>query len=265
MDNERIFPSPVVTAYPTSDGLVFADNELGNIFERRGIITMFHDGNLREDVFYADEYGSVYGNREEGFTVWERYTLIGRVGDTIVPKRLESAILANTISNNTGVDDIFNKAEKYFTIDKTKAEDTLKVRLGLYPYDKDEFSLFVDSEYYGFGSGFRFNFHGKDFKSKERDYDLCEAFIRPLAFYRSYIGKDIMLDIDFANETYYGSPREFIEARNTYIDTYRQKYLPTIRGYIKDTVDSELYEESVDYGKYKEYETLNQDGKLIRI
>lgn len=265
MDNERIFPSPVVTAYPTSDGLVFSENELGYIFERRGIITMFHDSELCDDVFYSDEYGHVWGKREEGFTPEERYTLIGKVGDTIVPKRLESAILANTESNNTDVDDIFNNAEKYFTIDKTKAEDVLRVRMGLIPFIDGEISLYVVSEYYGFGSNFHFNVNAEDFKSEDRDYNMYDAFILPLAFYRRYLGKEISIDIDFNNETYCGCSPETIKADNERIDAFRQKHLQRIRDYIKDMVEAALYEEKTDYGKYKEYETLNQDGKLITI
>ena len=265
MDNERRFSSPAVTAYPTSDGLVFSENELGYIFERRGVITMFHDSKLREDVFYSDEYGNVYGGRDEDLTVLERYTLIGKVGDTIVPRQLEMAILANTESNNTDVDDIFNNAEKYFTIDKSKAEDVLKVRMGLVSYTDGEISLYVDSDYYGFGSNLHFNVNAEDFKSEDRDYNMYDAFILPLAFYRRYLGKEISIDIDFNNETFCGCSPETIKADNERIDAFRRKHLQRIRDYIKDMVAAALYEEKVDYGKYSIYETLNQDGRLIKI
>lgn len=265
MDNKRRFASPAVTAYPTSDGLVFSENKFGYIFERRGVITMFHDSELREDVFYSDEYGNVWGERDEDLTVLERYTPIGKVGDTIVPKQLEMAILANTESNNAYVGDIFHNAEKYFTIDKTKAEDVLRVRMGLIPFIDGEISLYVDSEYYGFGSNFHFNVNNEDFKSEDRDYNMYDAFILPLAFYRRYLGKEISIDIDFNNETYCGCSPETIKADNERIDAFRQKHLQRIRDYIKDMVEAALYEEKTDYGKYKEYETLNQDGKLITI
>ena len=265
MDKIERFPSPAVTAYPANDGLVFSENEFGYIFERRGVITMFHDSELRADVFYTDEYGDVWGERNEDMSVLERYTPIGKVGDTIVPKQLESAILANTESNNIEVDDIFRNAEKYFTIDKTKAEDVLRVRMGLMSYSDGEISLSVDSEYYGFGSNLHFNVNNEDFKSEDRDYNMYEAFILPLAFYRRYLGKEISIDIDFDNETYCGCSPETIREDNERIDAFRKKHLQRIRDYVKDMAAAALYEEKTDYGKYKEYETLNQDGKLITI
>lgn len=265
MDKIERFQSPAVTAYPTNDGLVFSENKLGYIFERRGVITMFHDSELLEDVFYSDEFGNVWGDRNKDCSVQEKFTLIGKVGDTIVPKQLESAILANTESNNTDVDDIFNNAEKYFTIDKTKAEDVLRVRMELVSHTDGEISLYVDSEYYGFGSNLHFNVNNEDFKSEDRDYNMYEAFILPLAFYRRYLGKEISIDIDFDNETYCGCSPETIREDNERIDAFRKKHLQRIRDYVKDMAAAALYEEKTDYGKYKEYETLNQDGKLITI
>lgn len=264
--NNKNFQSPAVTAYPTSDGLVFAENELGYIFERRGVIMMFHDSEMREDVYYADEYGHVWGVRDCDAAVDEKFTLIGKVGDTIVPKQLESAILANAASNNTMVSEIFRNAEHYFTIDKTKAEDILKVRMGIVDAEEGEISLTILSDYYGFGSNLQFNVLDKDFKSNDRTYDLYEAFAEPLAFYRSFLGKEIRLDIDFNNECYHRCSLEQIKADNKRIDDFRRQHLSRIRDFIKDMVAAAMYEdENVDYDKYKEYETMNQDGVLITI
>ena len=259
-----------MTSYPTTDRMVFAERFNGIIFERGGVVIIGNDSSIEngeQQVLYTDVLGNImgYDDIKEIWSVMERYSYIGKVGDVIVPYKLSQAIAGNLKSNFDDFEAVLVNAEEFFKIDWDKAEDTIKMRIDNTVGEKYDFRIDVDSEFYSFGDLLFFNLENKDYQCEDRNYGFEQAIIVPLATYCRILNKPIGLDIDFANWVNERSEEEDVIENNNIINEYRQKYLGQIRDYIAQGVKRELERECFPIGRWKKYETVNLDGVVIPL
>ena len=231
--NEKI---EKITAYPVSDRKVFFKKDSGVIFERAAVIVKYlGDGSFC--TIFADEDGWVMAEDTlASDDCMDLYEEIGTVGDTIVPRDLSQVIGASLKKHIQSIDEVLNMAEKYFKINKTGAEDAVKIRITV---NSDGSANFLcKSEWYGLPDIRGINLNHLEDKVKWGDikYDLRETLVEPLGFYSRYLGRTIGLDIDFYNFYNISYCDELtddeIQLHNDEIDIYRRKYLSKIREYI---------------------------------
>ena len=233
--NEKI---DKIAAFPVNDRKVYFKKDSGVIFERVAVIVKYLE--KESDPFctiFADEFGYVMNDDARAdMDCMDLYEKLGKVGDTIVPHNLQRIIDVSLKDHIQGIDDVLNMAEKYFTIDKSGAEDAVKIRIRAYSDNSANF--YCESEWYGLPDIRGINLNHLEDKVKWGDfkYDLKETLIEPLVFYAEYLDKPIGLDIDFEN--FFDSSLcddmtdDEIQLRNDEIDIYRRKYLSKIREYI---------------------------------
>lgn len=250
-----------MTAYPTTDRKVFwtfDKDKSGCFFERCAVIVCCDKTDFdkyREIVMYCDEHGIMRGNRDEELSIYDRYDYIGKEGDTITPKCLHIPI-RDVLPHNTywGLSCVLMEAEEHFTIDKSKAEDTIKIRIQLGPR-QECFRLAFHSDFYCFGDDISYNIKFNDYKDILRN-----LLIYPLATYCRYLDKPIGLDIDFAYTDEYSVLNPNFQ-NDDMVDEYRAKYLDKIRAYITEGVKELLKTETFEMEKTTSKETKPKRGK----
>ena len=228
-----------LTAFPVNDRRVYIDKSNGIIFERVGVVVKLMDGDNTDPFssLYVDERGCVmtgWNGIKEDFC--EAYEKLGKVGDTFTPFDISRAIDINISNHHGDIEDVIDMAESYFVIDKSGAEDTVKIRITVDAKGRGSFSC--ESKWYGFPEIKGVNLDDPEYCSKcyDRPIGLTELLVKPLAFYSRYLGRPIGLDIDFDNfydiEYREEMADDEIQLRNDEIDIYRRKYLSKIREYI---------------------------------
>ena len=268
-----------ISTFPVNDRSVYVEKSSGIIFERVGIVVkvMGGDDDNPFSTLYVDERGCVMtgGNGvEEDFC--EAYEKLGKVGDSVTPFDISKALDINLCGRHGDIEDVIDMAEDYFVIDKSKAEDTVKIRISVDEYGKGQFCC--DSNWYGFPTikGINLDDPGSCSKYYNHPVGLTDLLVEPLVFYTRYLGKSINLDIDFNNyfDQYEIEEKsdEKIQLRNDEIDIYRRKYLANIREFIE-----KKFRELRDKNKYdpvkverrrvlkEKFEFVNQDGKVIPL
>lgn len=273
--NEKI---DKITAFPVNDRKVFFKKDSCVIFERSAVVVKYLEN--RSNPFctiFADEFGYVMNDDARAdMDCMDLYEKLGKVGDTIVPHSLQRVIDVSLKDHIQGIDDVLNMAESYFTIDKSGAEDAVKIRIRAYSDNSANF--YCESEWYGLPDirGINLNHLEDKVKWGDFEYDLKETLIEPLVFYAEYLDRPIGLDIDFEN--FYDDSAcddmtgDEIQLRNDEIDIYRRKYLSKIREYISSEFVKvrDVWKVSPDIlarrkAIKEKYEYANQDKVVIQL
>lgn len=265
-----------ISTFPVNDRKVYVSNSSGVIFERTGVIVKFLESNTYSPfrTAFVDETGSVMNSEiEEDWN--DAYEKLGVAGTTITPYDISKAIDINLRNNCCQIEEVFEFAEEYFTIDKSGAEDTVKIRISV---GSNGANFECESKWYGFPRIEGINLKDPEYKGELFDtkFTLENVLVAPLVFYAEFLGRPINLDIDFKNyyEGYHIEEYsdDKIQLRNDEIDIYRRKYLADIREFIEKKFielrdQYKIDPKTIERRKAlkEKFEFANQDGKMIPL
>lgn len=210
-----------LTSYAVNDKCVFIDVFSGLVFERCAVvISVDLDGDV--NLMYTDVKGELYGDKEVGGNADAKFVFLGHVGDSITPKDLCDSILTVMDNYGMGIKDILILAEKCLKIDTSKTEDVVKIRVNA--KDGEHYARIVAiSDFYEFGD-WSFDLTKEDFGASDDDgLSLEIGLIDAMRDYRSFLGKNISVEVDFEDG----------------YDELREKYLEKIRAFVGEGMSRE--------------------------
>lgn len=227
----------VLGIYPNDDGMIYSSKDSPFLFERKATMVVETDGKYYPfNALYISEEGEVRNevNLEE-CSIQENYHCIGKKGSTIAPAKLNAVFDTNLRLNEPGQPDILDDALRYFSFDKSKAEDVLKIRFED-TLEKSVYEMKIESDWFGFGTPIYIDMEN-GFKAIEctLKVDIVDVLTDLLVWYTEYLERDeIKLDIDFAWYTVPEASEEECNEYNLKLLKEREKYLPKLQSYILD-------------------------------